>query len=79
MNHDAIYKSYLQMSSEKVAEQFGISSQTVRNIVKKIDPNAIRKPGRKPQSKYVETIRPQDWEELDSRTADTPVAVTPAE
>lgn len=59
-NHKAMFDSYVSgMTSEQVAEQFGVSSQTVRSAVKKIDATKIRKPGRqavrKVSSKYVET------------------------
>jgi len=78
MTDQAIFDAYLQLSAEKVAEQFGCSPQKVLNAVRRIDATKIRKRGR-PMSFAPEPVTQNDWDELDSLTADTPVAVTPAE
>jgi len=78
--NQVLFDAYVRgLSFDDVAKKFGCCAETVRKAVRSIDPTRVRPPGRKPSSKYTETIRPEDWQELDSLTADTPVAATPAE
>lgn len=81
MNHKAMFDSYVSgMSSEQVAEKFGVSSQTVRTAVKKIDATKIRKPGRYgPRKPPAQPVTFDECNELEPQGDALSVTPTPAE